>query len=44
MLSSILSLFISLLAYASFFTSFAYSATGVEVANGRKQAEALLRY
>jgi hypothetical protein len=37
-------LFISLLAYASFFTSFAYSATGDEVANGRKEAEALLRY
>jgi hypothetical protein len=44
MLASIPLLFISLLAYASFFTSFAYSATGAEVANGRKQAEALLRY
>ncbi|XP_061952702.1 MDIS1-interacting receptor like kinase 2-like [Populus nigra] len=35
----------SLLAYASFFASFAYSATGAaEVANGRKEAEALLQW
>jgi hypothetical protein len=34
-----------LLAYASFFASFAYSATGAaEVANGRKEAEALLEW
>jgi Leucine-rich repeat (LRR) protein len=44
LLSSIPLLFISLLAYNSFFTSFAYSATGAEVANGRKQAEALLKW
>ncbi|KAI5563279.1 hypothetical protein BDE02_15G106100 [Populus trichocarpa] len=34
----------SLLAYASFLASFAYSATGAEVANGRKEAEALLEW
>ncbi|XP_061953062.1 MDIS1-interacting receptor like kinase 2-like [Populus nigra] len=43
-LLSIPSLFFSLLAYASFFTSFAYSAAGAEVANGRKEAEALLEW
>ncbi|XP_052303477.1 MDIS1-interacting receptor like kinase 2 isoform X14 [Populus trichocarpa] len=44
LLLSIPSLFCSLLAYATFFTSFAYSATGAEVANGRKEAEALLEW
>ena len=34
----------SFLAYASFLASFAYSATGAEVANGRKEAEALLEW
>uniref|UniRef100_A0A6N2LPX3 non-specific serine/threonine protein kinase n=1 Tax=Salix viminalis TaxID=40686 RepID=A0A6N2LPX3_SALVM len=35
----------TLLVYASFFASFAYSAsTGAEVANGRKEAEALLQW
>uniref|UniRef100_A0A6N2M7A4 Leucine-rich repeat-containing N-terminal plant-type domain-containing protein n=1 Tax=Salix viminalis TaxID=40686 RepID=A0A6N2M7A4_SALVM len=35
----------SLLAHASFLSSFAYSAsTGAEVANGRKEAEALLEW
>ncbi|XP_011000224.1 PREDICTED: probable LRR receptor-like serine/threonine-protein kinase At4g08850 [Populus euphratica] len=43
LLISIPSLFCSFLAYASF-TSFAYSATGAEVANGRKEAEALLKW
>nr|XP_034899754.1 probable leucine-rich repeat receptor-like protein kinase At1g35710 [Populus alba] len=39
-------LFFSLLAYASFFASFAYSAStgAAEVANGRKEAEALLEW
>ncbi|PNT01805.1 hypothetical protein POPTR_015G123800v4 [Populus trichocarpa] len=44
LLLSIPSLFFSLLAYASFFTSFAYSAAGAEIANGRKEAEALLKW
>ncbi|KAJ6995164.1 MDIS1-interacting receptor like kinase 2-like [Populus alba x Populus x berolinensis] len=44
LLLSIPLLFISLLAYASFFTSFAYSATGTEAENGRKQAEALQKW
>nr|XP_034924551.1 MDIS1-interacting receptor like kinase 2-like [Populus alba] len=44
-LFSIPFLVFSLLAYASFFASFAYSATGAaEVANGRKEAEALLEW
>ncbi|XP_011000225.1 PREDICTED: probable leucine-rich repeat receptor-like protein kinase At1g35710 [Populus euphratica] len=44
LLLSIPLLFFSLLAYASFFTSFAYSAVRAEVANGRKEAEALLEW
>ncbi|KAJ6876097.1 MDIS1-interacting receptor like kinase 2-like [Populus alba x Populus x berolinensis] len=46
LLLSIPSLFFSLLAYASFFASFAYSAStgAAEVANGRKEAEALLEW
>ena len=35
-------LFFSLL--ASFFTSFAFLASGAEVANGRKEAEALIEW
>jgi hypothetical protein len=37
-------LFFSFLAYASFFTSFAFLASGAEVANGRKEAEALIEW
>ena len=46
LLLSIPSLFFSLLAYASFFASFANSAStgAAEVANGRKEAKALLEW